>query len=323
MYLPKCDNSLPCKFYKKAWMSGQAGKCLGPDFNYCVNDFRENSTTFSHTAKQLFVECRYAFYLKYILGIQPREDQLSDPLLAGQLWDDFIGNYHNGKVAVVWPDTISEQLKAKLSALMKVHLQYVSPTGEKFKAQEWIRLKIDGVQIAGAVDRAYADYFVETKLSTRPDSYLKPHNMTSQLGTYFLANPKWKYAIMEVTRMPGQYFKNDETPDDYYKKVYQDIVKRPSYYFQGLNREQKKFGVRIDRNDINLDRVEREYKMVIQEMRNCLRTNAYYHQYSSCHDPFECPYIPICDTDTVSQTLYTVGGKFTPAPLLENKEEAK
>jgi len=310
MYMPKCDLTLPCQFYKKHWLKGQSGKCLKPDFNYCVNDFNENMVSISHTAKTLFTQCRYAFYLKYILGIQRREDQLSEPLLAGSIWDDYIGSFHSRKTDLIyWPDSISEQLNAKLKALVKVHQQFVSPTTKQFKAQHWIKLSIDNVQVAGAVDRAYSDHFVETKLSTRPDGYLKPHNMTSQLGTYFLSNPDWKYAIMEVTRMPGIYFRNDETPEDYYKRIYQDIVKRPTYYFIGLNREEKEFGVRIDRNDINLERVEMEYKMVIREMRDCVKTNAYYHQYAACHDPFECPYISICDTDTVSETLFTVGGK--------------
>jgi hypothetical protein len=105
------------------------------------------------------------------------------------------------------------------------------------------------------------------------------------------------------------YNRNDEELDDYYKRLYQDIVKRPSYYFPGLNRNEGTFGLRIDRSDINLERVEREYSMVISEMRECLKTAGYYHQYASCHNPFECSYLPICTTDCVSETLYNTGGK--------------
>jgi len=309
MLLETCDNSFPCEHYKKPWMSGVAGKC-GSTFNYCLNDFQKNMASMSHTAKEEFVHCRYAFYLRYVLGINVKDELTGEPLVAGRAWDEYAGAFHLGKKPTPLPPYVNERLKAKMRALAKAHGEFIKPNGgHGYKSQLWIKLVINGVQVAGAVDRAYDDHFVETKLSGRPEFYLKPHNMTSQLGTYFLANPKWEYCIMEVTRMPGTYMKNDETEYDYYKKVYQDIVKRPSYYFPGLNRKEGTFGIRVDRSDINIDRVEKEYSMVIDEMRECLKTAAYYHQYAGCHHPFECSYLPICTTDTISETIYNTGGK--------------
>jgi len=291
-------------------MPGLAGKCLRPDFNYCVNDFTKNMTTISHTAKEEFVHCRQAFFLRYILGINPREDQIGDALMAGRLWDEFIGAFHGSGKSPAWPDGVSDLLRIKLHALTKAHTEFIKPDeGVGFKAQEWIKLEVNGVQVAGAVDRAYDDHFVETKLSMKPDFYLKPHNMTSQLGTYFLANPKWEYVIMEVTRMPNMYMRKDEDRNDYYRRLYGDIVSRPSYYFPGLNRKKGTFGMRLDRSDINIDRVEKEYKMIIEEMRGCLKSSGYYHQYASCHHPYECSFLPICTTDQVSETLFTKGGR--------------
>lgn len=306
----ECQEVLPCKLYKKGWLPGLAGKCTGPDFNYCVNDFTKNMTTISHTAKEEFVHCRFAFFLRYIMGINQRDDQLGDALVAGRLWDEFVGAFHGSGKSPAWPEDISDLLRIKLRALTKAHQEFIKPdlsTG--FKAQAWIKLQVDGVQVAGAVDRAYDDHFVETKLSMKPDFYLKPHNMTSQLGTYFLSNPKWEYAVMEVTRMPTMYMKKDDDPNEYYRKLYGDIVSRPSYYFPGLNRKKGTFGLRLDRSDINIERVEKEYKMIIGEMRECLKNRGYYHQYASCHHPYECSYLPICTTDTLSETLYTTGGK--------------
>lgn len=307
-----CDLTLPCEHYIDPWMFGIAGKCSLDKFNYCVNEFDTKMVSLSHSCKELFVSCRYAFYLRYILGINMKDEVLGEPLIAGRAWDEYVGAFHLSKRAADWPGYMTDKVKAKLKALIKVHRELITPDGgHGYVPQHWIKLVIEGVQVAGAVDRAYDDHFVETKLSGRPEFYFKPHNMTSQLGTYFLSNPNWSYCIMEVTRMPGMYMKNEETFQDYYKKVYQDIVKRPSYYFPGLKKDKGTFGIRIDRSDINLDRVEREYKMIINEIRTCIQSSAYYHEYASCHSPFDCSYLPICTTDTISHVIYNTGGKRT------------
>jgi hypothetical protein len=44
---------------------------------------------------------------------------------------------------------------------------------------------------------------VETKLSARPEFYQQRENIAYQLGTYFLANDEWDYAIVEITRTPS------------------------------------------------------------------------------------------------------------------------
>jgi hypothetical protein len=150
----RCDKTLPCDQYKNPWMGGISGKCLGP-YNYCVNDFDKRMVSMSHTCKECFVHCRYEFYLRYVLGINIKDEQTGEPLIAGRLWDDYVGAFHHGAQTKPWPEYIDGRLRAKLRALTKVHGEFIKPNGGVgYKSQHWIKLEINGVQVAGAVDRA-------------------------------------------------------------------------------------------------------------------------------------------------------------------------
>jgi len=77
---------------------------------------------------------------------------------------------------------------------------------------------------------------VETKASQNPSFYAQKENILYQVGTYFMGNENWDYAVMEVVRVP-RAGRSEEDPEKLEQRIYSDIVSRPAYYFIGWDPE--------------------------------------------------------------------------------------
>ena len=167
-----------------------------------------------------------------------------------------------------------------------------------------VTTQILNTNLVGYVDRAYEDHIVESKLSARPDFYQQKENVAYQLGTYFLCNEAWDYAIVEITRVPSLKVKDGEEPEAYEKRIYGDIVSRPAHYFLGWERKTRTYGTRFWRSEFDLEEIYSTYCYVLHEIRQTVERGAWYPNNLACHVPAPCPYLPIKRSGVISEELF-------------------
>ena len=279
----------------------------------------------SHSSRESFIRCRYAFCLSRIKHISIRNSMLPLPVKLGAIWDKYMESRYLGVKFIdkFWSMVDEYALEsdmdiAKIFALIQAHRklemepQYETSDGGIFRGCQH-KFEIPGeFPIIGYIDRAYTDHIVESKLTARPDFYFQIHNITSQIGTYFLSNPEYKYAIIESTRVPGlrtgagKY--SDESPDAYRDRIIGEILSKPSYYFLGFNRDTRTFGRKFWRNEFNMEELKQDYVYVNKEIQRAMEDGegAFYKNRKACYVPGPCFYLPICDTGVVSEGIFEV-----------------
>jgi hypothetical protein len=191
----------------------------------------------------------------------------------------------------------------------KINLQYITETDNQGKPYNWSR-----IAITGFYDRKYHDkkYFVENKLSGRPERYQDPFMIQSQVGTYFLADPDLKYCVMEVVRTPdlkstGSH--KDEDAATYEERCYQDIISRPSHYFIGYSHEKHTYGKKFFRDEFDLEEIKRRYESLAYFIQESWMYNRWYKEDKSCGSilpGIRCDMLSACRYNKGSETLYEI-----------------
>ncbi len=171
------------------------------------------------------------------------------------------------------------------------------------------------VSVTGFYDRKYPTYFCEDKLSARPEFYLDPFFIQSQCGTYFLADPNLEYCIMEVVRFPNHKVnkRKEETPDEIYKRVYDDVLSRPSNYFIGYNREKKVYGKKYFKGEFDLNAIKERYQQVVIEILAARWNGNFYKNDRVCNNilpGIQCGMIDVCKNHNISEEMYKVRSKY-------------
>jgi len=319
---PKIDKSvLPCRHYLRAERDGEAGHCKLPIYFRCVEAMTKKAPSLSHSAVNQYIRCKRAYYFSYIKGIQVYDVMKPGPMKIGAIWDSFQNSAYGGK-----PLNIDEEIKKyygndshnfdvpKIKALISAFKDLEITTDLSSKTQSKSFFHAGNHVVSFVLDREYKDHFVETKCTSTQnvtDFFFSIHYL-SQVATYFLANNKFKHAIMEVVKLPqlrssGQYSK--ETPDEYGKRCYSDIVSRPSNYFQGYNKKTKTFGKKFMREEFNLKQLYDKYKTIGDEIIwRMSRGNdlAWYKEESSCLFPGKCLFYEICHTEGFPTNIYYI-----------------
>ena len=279
----------------------------------------------SHSSRENFIRCRQAFYLSRIKHVSIRDSMLPLPVKLGAIWDKYMESRYLGVkfmdkfwILVDEYDIESDMDIAKIYGLIEAHRKlemepyYETRDGGIFRGcQHKFEIVENGdFSVIGYIDRVYSDHIVETKLTARPEFYFIIHNITSQIGTYFLSSPEYKYAVVESTRVPGlrtgsgKY--SNESPEAYRFRVVGEILSKPSYYFLGFNRETRTFGKKFWRNEFNMEELKQDYFYVNKEIQRALEDGegAFYKNRKACYVPGPCFYLPICDTGCVSESIF-------------------
>lgn len=196
--------------------------------------------------------------------------------------------------------------EAKLNALeraftdLEIHINKDGFLGCQYK----VTTQILNNNLIGYVDRAYEDHFVECKLSARPEFYQQKENVAYQLGTYFLCNEAWEYAVVEITRVPSLKIRDSEEAEAYEQRIYGDIVSRPAHYFLGWDRKTRTYGTRFWRSEFDLEEIYSTYCYVLHEIQETVTRGAWYPNNLACHVPATCPYLPIRRSGVVSEEIF-------------------
>lgn len=260
-----------------------------------------------------FIHCKQRYYHRAIEGIGLKPLHLPEPLKLGRAWDAFTQSLYD-KSYDYQQDIDLLQLtdiqEAKISGLMRAYqdLEIQAQTDDLLVCQYKIHVPIGQNQIVGHVDIARNNGIEKIKLSSRPDFYTHRENIAYQIGTYFMANERWDYADVLITRVPGlrtgwgKYSK--ESPKEYEERIYGDIISRPAFYFIGWDRKARTFGVRFWRSEFNLEEIFSTYVFVFQELQDTLTRGSWYPNNLACHVPSACAYLPIKRTGVVSEEIY-------------------
>ena len=333
-------------------LSGVCGFCKQPGSYRCVADVTRH-VPLSHSSVGSFLTCHYMYYLKKILGIEMRAPFFGNPLKAGKLWDILKQKQLGGDVEIkktIEEYEIPPMIVAKVRALYhayeeleievdpdyelqaKVDMEYevvLSPSSfipsiniNEEKINLWAdrrnqksdeRTWIFPLQVTGFYDRKYSTYFTEDKLSGRPEFYLDPFYIQSQMGTYFLADPNLEYVIMEVVQFPQQKEnkKKEESPDELYNRVYQDILSRPSKYFIGYDKQKNRYGRKFFRGEFDLDAIKTRYQQIVLEILSCRYNNNFYKNFQACGNVYghPCEFQKICRNGNVSESMFKIREK--------------
>jgi hypothetical protein len=307
------NNGLPCKHYIRSNNTEEPGFCTQPSKFRCTEAMKKKLPSISYSRMVDFISCKEKYRLRVLKGIEARPHHLPEPLKLGRAWDaithylyDSDYNYNQD----IEPLQLNDMQQARISALDRASqdLEIIEQTDGLIGCQHKVHIPVGQTQIIGYVDLAYEDHFIEIKLSSRPDFYTRKENVVYQLCTYFMANEQWDYADVLITRIPGlktgwgKY--SEESPQEYEKRIYGDVISRPAYYFIGWDRKTRTYGVRFWRSEFDLDEIFSTYVYVLEELQDTLKRNSWYPNNLACHVPAACAYLPIKRTGVVSEEIY-------------------
>ena len=334
-YNPTFVSGNSCFYYEKQSNGRICGLCKHSDHYRCLADLGVKPLPLSHSAVQDFLICKRLFYIKNILGLQVRNSHVGNPLKMGALWDRVLQWYYGNKEIniqeIIDEYDIAEENVAIVRGLYRAYrdLNVLIEDGGEFQARvnmviddfgdgvkEWGNGEKVKLLVRGFYDRKYDRYFVENKLSSRPDGYLDTFFIQSQIGTYFLGDPKLEYCIMEVVRTPSLRITKGEELSENYKgyenRVYEDVMGRPGHYFVGWNKETRTYGKKFYRTEFDLDEIRDRYKSVFKEIYDSIWYDSWYKNDRSCRGimpGMQCDYIGICRYNNFSESVYTMKEK--------------
>ena len=353
-FSPSFDNK-ECEYYayaendKMEIKDGECGYCKRPNCYRCVADITR-TIPLSHSSIGDFLTCHYLYYLKKILGIEKRPAHMGDALKAGKLWDTVKQKHLGANVniqEVINEYEINPIVVAKVRALFHAYKELEIQVEPGYELQAKIDLNYNiqipatsfiptitvgkealsmwdqkntnsytfSLNITGFYDRKYPTYFCEDKLSGKPEFYLDPFYISSQCGTYFLADPNLEYVIMEVVRFPQHKpnKKKEETPEEIYKRVYDDVLSRPSNYFIGYNREKRMYGRKFWKGEFDLESIKQRYQQVVIEIMAARWNGNFYRDDKCCNNillGIVCDMKEICRNHNISEEMYKIRKKF-------------
>ena len=320
-----CPDFLPdyelmwCTYYEHM-ESEENGFCKKPQYYRCLADIHRQ-IPLSYSSINDFLTCHYLYYLKAIRGIQIKDHAKSSALKCGTLWDAVLQKHLGGIdrdtdkpyniPAIIEKYEIDPMDVAKVRGLYRAFKVLEVQIDPGFELQAKVETKIDNVMVTGYYDRKYADSFVENKLSGRPDLYFDPYFIQSQVGTYFLGSPDLASCIMEVVRIPGlkQKKDNEESPEEYAERTYQNVITRPSYYFIGWNAKTRRYGKKFFRNEFDLKELEHRFKHVYREIYDARRYEGWYKNDRACNNVLPgivCDMLPLCRYNNFNEDIYQI-----------------
>lgn len=288
-------NGKPCHHYIGSHIENEAGFCKLPTIFRCTEALKEYTPTLTQSAFKGFVQCPMKYYYQYVLGVQLKNDKLSDAIKGGRIWDKWVGEKVKNLTLFVNTKIMSTNpvLSAKLTALMRAYESLNIKEDNDGSTQTQISVDMAGYNVTGYADKTFHNYIQEVKLSGRPDWYTSFENIEFQCGTYLMGNPEWEYVDLKVTRMPELKLGKKEELADYQDRIYSNIVKRPGYYFMGYNMKTRTYGKRFWRSEFDFDWLMTCYLHMVRNMRFMIDNQTWTYNPMACNVPAACFYLPI------------------------------
>jgi len=276
------------------------------------------------------------------MTISVKENNKAMPLKRGTMWDK-IQEYFMGAIGydIAW-NNLEEYIKlnnvdditaAKTRAMVRAHDELFKPV-DGYKIPELLldngiqfplELNLDEyTRITGFYDAKYYSSFDEVKFSAKPENYLNKFDISSQVGTYFLADDDMDYVNMKVARVPDLKIGSDESVIKFENRLFNDILSRASFYFPGLQRhtEPWTYGVRFYREEFDLEEIRQRYKWIVRDIRTKMNEGGWYREERKCEEyGSKCDYYPICTSGGfISDFIYNIPNKVDDEKYMINSK---
>ena len=322
-----------CQYIIEQREGKACGLCKKQDRYRCLFDSRP--IPLSHSSVQDFLSCHRLYYLKHVVGIEIRPSQKSDMLKAGTLFDAVTRIRHGQDPKVVnipgtiekeeIPDRVVGIIKSINRAMRDLDIKF--PDGE-VQHEFWKVLPIqdlDGkkyatglpaeVEVHGFLDVKQDGGFIEYKCTGSPDRYHDARFLASQAAPYFMSDETLDWMDVRAVRYPalrkgkGVDEENDESFAD---RVYEDIIRRPSWYFPGWNKETRSFGKRFYRSEFDLEEYSGRFRHILREIHEARLMNGFYRNDRACNNllpGIPCEFQNPCWYNKISETIYQIREK--------------
>jgi hypothetical protein len=302
-------DGLPCKHYQRPNEKGEPGFCTQGSNFFCTEAMKRRLPSISYSRLRDFIHCKLRYRHGVIEGFKVRTEQQPEAMKLGKAWDSITRSRYASKydyTEEINSLLLSPEQAAKINALNRafIDLEVTLNKDSLLGCQYKVTTQILNTNLVGFVDRSYQDYIIESKLSARPDFYTRKENVTYQLGTYFLCNEAWDYAIVEITRVPSLKIKDGEDAQAYEQRIYGDILARPGFYFRGWDRKTRTFGTKFWRSEFDPEEIHSTFCYVTHEIRETVERGAWYPNNLACHVPAPYPYLPIKRSGVVSEEIF-------------------
>lgn len=250
-----------------------------------------------------YAQCPYKHYWGYKIdgGYRLKDKYKSQALALGSYWDTWMDVVYSGEtpeklkeMELNW-EKLDEVTQIRTEVLKEWFIENVDV--HPMECQKEVRIPLnDNYDVLGYMDR-YTFYegdpvFIETKMTSRPETYLDINNIEMQMGLYFLSDERLEKAKLEVvynnTRMKP---KKNESIDEFKKRFRREVFSQPEKYFKGWNPRTKKFGIYVYKKELNLDMVVEQ----VYDVLNAIEKGIIWRNFNNCINQFgKCEFFEVC-----------------------------
>lgn len=288
------------------------GLCALDSRFLCTEHLKTTVPRLSHSALQDMMTCDRLHYYKHIEGLEVDMDK-PVKMLLGSLWDAVVDDDSTKVVELVEliPEFEVCRIEAMWETMKMLGISHQESYAQRGHAQHRGIMWLDErTPVSYVYDSKGEDYFIERKFTSSPKYYETVWAMQDQVGTYFLADDKMKYCIMELACYPTirprfNATKNDpaDTVESFTQRLKDKILEEPAKCFKGLNMAEKTWGLKFYRNEFDLDMIRERYLKRAQRIRDNVDAGWYEMNTTACESIYgrQCEFLSICKTGAVGQ----------------------
>jgi len=173
----------------------------------------------------------------------------------------------------------------------------------------------ENIAVEGTLDMVDGNWFGEMKYTAKPEYYLHTFSAQAQLEFYFFISESVAFSlemssILPVRQPALRYQEGKEDVDKFLERLKDDVLKRPSFYFPYYDPEKfPKWGLKFYRHEFDMEDVHKRLRWWFKEIQKCRKYNYWPQRKQNCLAPFECSYLPLCESGAFNEAIYRIKGE--------------
>ena len=166
------------------------------------------------------------------------------------------------------------------------------------------------ISVEGTLDMVKGNWFGEMKYTAKPEYYLHTFSAQAQLEFYFFLSNLEVASVLPIRQPALRYQDGKEDMDKFLGRLRDDILKRPSFYFPYYDPEKfPKWGLKFYRHEFDMEDVHKRLRWWFKEIQKCRKYNYWPQRKQNCLAPFECSYLPLCESGAFNEAIYRIKGE--------------
>lgn len=298
----------------------------------------ENGKTLTNSARSVFLNCRKKYQYQYVYGLAPRKPSI--PFLVGGLFHEELdlmytqGEFDEDACRVRIQKACAKASRAEgltSEDSEKIYMQQAIAVGAvkgyaeqylKADLKEWEVIEAEGafkIELPGGwtyygkTDLVVEERktgkikLVEHKTAGKLDvAYVAKLPLDNQILGYAWGKSEQKIrldgVIYNVTKKPSIRQKQNESLNEFYRRIEMEYTSRPEEYFY---REPLSFSTK------DIKRFSEELKKFMEEIDRCHEEDFFYQNTGHCTALGVCPFMKLCTDGATKENLmlYRVKGR--------------